>query len=348
MTATDTSALSTSETFTATVLGTPTVTAQTSAQSWQERKSFSLTLPASTFTDPQGQKLSYTATQSNGQALPSWLMFNPATETFSGTAPVSAQSLSIKVTATDTSVLAASETFSATVVPAAPTVTVQTANQSWQEAKPFSLKLAASTFTDPQGQALSYSATQSNGQALPGWLAFSPSTETFSGMAPATAQSLSIKVTATDTSGLTASETFTASVTAPAAKAGITVTTPTASQTWTDGQNVDLVLPGNTFTDALGSKMSFAAYEVSGTDVTSWLGFNPTTDEFIGKVPSNASGTAWLEVVATDAQHMSATDLFPVTFAAGSVHVGSASTGSAGTTQGVDVSHLTEMLAFHT
>ena len=347
VTATDTSALSTSETFAATVLGTPTVTAQTSAQSWQERKSFSLTLPASTFTDPQGQKLSYTATQSNGQALPGWLTFNPATETFGGTAPASAQSLSIKVTATDTSGLAASETFSATVRPGAPTVTAQTSNQSWQEAKAFSLKLASNTFTDPQAQTLSYSATQSNGQALPRWLAFSSSTETFSGMAPATAQSLSIKVTATDTSGLTASETFTASVIAPAAKTGITVTTPTASQTWTDGQNVDLVLPGNTFTDALGLKMSFAAYEVSGTDVTSWLRFNPTTDEFIGKVPSNASGTAWLEVVATDAQHMSATDLFPVTFAAGSVHVGSASTGSAGTTPGVDVSHLTEMLAFH-
>jgi len=347
VTATDTSALSASETFTATVLGAPTVTAQTPTQSWQERKTISLTLPASTFTDPQGQKLSYTATQSNGQALPSWLTFNSATETFSGTAPANAQSLSIKVTATDTSGLATSETFAAAVVPAAPTVMAQTANQSWQESKPFSFKLASNTFADPQGQTLSYSATQSNGQALPGWLAFSPSTETFSGLAPATAQSLSIKVTATDTSGLTASETFTASVTASPAKAGITVTVPTAAQTWTDGQNVDLVLPGNTFSDALGLKMSFAAYEVGGTDVTSWLRFNPATDEFVGKVPDSVSGTAWLEVVATDAQHMSATDLFPVTFVAGSAHVGSASTGAAGTTQSVDVPHLTELLAFH-
>ena len=211
VTATDTSALPTSETFTATVLGAPTVTAQTPTQSWQEGKPISFTLAANTFTDPQGQKLSYTASQSNGQALPSWLTFNPATETFSGTAPVTAQSLTIKVTATDTSGLAASETFAATVAPAAPTVTAQTSNQSWQEGKPFSLTLVASTFTDPQGQKLTYTASQSNGQALPSWLTFNRRERNLQRhSAPSTAQSLSFKVTATDTSGLDRSETFTA------------------------------------------------------------------------------------------------------------------------------------------
>ena len=109
---------------------------------------------------------------------------------------------------------------------------------------------------------------------------------------------------------------------APVVKPGITVSAPTVPQTWTDGQNADLVLPANTFTDALGLKMSFAAYELSGPNITSWLRFNPATDEFAGKVPANASGTAWLAVVASDAQHMSAVDMFPVTFVSGTAHVG--------------------------
>ena len=118
MTATDTSHLSATDTFSATVLGAPLVTAQTPNQTWTEGKAVSLALPANTFTDPQGEKLTYTATLANGQALPAWLSFNATTETFSGTAPTTAQSLSIKVTATDSSGLAASESFTASVQPA--------------------------------------------------------------------------------------------------------------------------------------------------------------------------------------------------------------------------------------
>lgn len=207
--------------------------------------------------------------------------------------------------------------------PSAPTVTDQTATQTWTEGQVINLQLPANTFTDPQGETLSYTATQANGQALPTWLTFNAATETFSGTAPSTVQSLSLKVTATDTSGLSSLETFAANVVAPAPKAGITVTDPTANQTWTDGQTVDLVLPGNTFTDALGLKMTFAAYEVSGTKVTSWLHFNSATDTFSGKVPGNEQGSVQLEVIATDADHATATDLFTVTFAAaGASHTG--------------------------
>lgn len=323
----------------------PVLAVQTANQAWIGGKAVSLALPSSTFTDPQHQTLRYSATLANGQPLPSWLGFNATTETFSGTAPSTAQSLSIKVTATDTSALSTSETFTAVVV-GAPTVTAQTPNQTWQEAAPVSLPLAANTFTDPQGQKLTYAASQSNGQALPGWLTFNPTNETFSGTAPTTVQSLTIKVTATDASGLSASETFTAGVAPPpAAKPGITVSAPTAPQTWTDGQNADLVLPGNTFTDALGLRMSFAAYEMAGPNITSWLRFNPATDELIGKVPGNASGTAWLAVVASDAQHMSAMDLFPVTFATGSAHVGVRQT--LAMAPSADPPHLANMLAFH-
>jgi hypothetical protein len=303
----------------------PVLASQTAAQTWPGGKAVSLTLPAGTFTDPQGQNLTYRAALASGQALPSWLTFNAATETFTGTAPTTAQTLSIVVTATDTSGLSATDAFSATIL-GTPVLTTATPNQAWTEGMAISLVLPTNTFTDPQGERMTYAATQSNGQALPSWLTLNAATETFTGTAPSTAENLGITVTATDSSGLSSSETFTAGVqpAAPAVRPGISVTAQTPNQTWIDGQAVNLVLPSNTFTDALGLKMTFVAYEEAGPNVTSWLRFNAATDDFYGTVPMTASGKVQLAVVAFDDRYMEAADVFTVTFAPASGHMSSA------------------------
>ena len=190
----------------------PVVTAQTAAQTWKLGQSVNFTLASGTFTDPQGSALTYSATLSNGAALPSWLSFNSKTGTFTGTVANSTTGLSISVTATDTSGLSGTETFSVSTPATAPTVTAQTAAQSWSTNQAINLALASNTFTDPQNETLTFTATQANGSALPAWLKFNGTTDTFSGTAPATATSLSLKVTATDTSGLSVSETFAAAV----------------------------------------------------------------------------------------------------------------------------------------
>jgi len=348
VTATDTIGLSASEIFVVSFgLSGPVVTTQTPNQSWREGQAISLVLPTSTFTDPTGERLVYTAAQANGQALPSWLRFNATMDTFSGTAPTAAQTVDIKVTATDTSGLSACDTFLATIL-GAPVVTTQTPNQTWTEGKAFSLVLPANTFADPQGESLVYTAAQENGQALPSWLQFNATTDTFSGTAPATAQTVDIKVTATDTSGLAASEGFAATVQAPAAQPGINVTNPTPNQTWTDGEAVAFTLPANTFTDALGLRMTFAAYEMSGPNVTSWLRFNPTTDELLGTVPITASGTVVLAVVATDSLRKTAEDLFSVTLApSSSGHTGFAAA-AFGVMQQADPAQVAALVAIHT
>ncbi len=208
VTATDTGGLSTSETFSVQIVtGAPTVTSQTSTQIFTPGKAANFTLAQNTFTDPQGETLTYKATLASGKALPSWLTFNTATGTFSGTAPSTSDPLSIQVTATDTSGLSASETFEV-IVDKAPKLTSQTATQTWKPGQTVSFSLASNTFTDPEGQTLTYSATQSNGSALPSWLTFNATTGTFSGVVPNTAAAFSIKVTATDPEGLAASETF--------------------------------------------------------------------------------------------------------------------------------------------
>ena len=297
----------------------PVVSQQTPAKAWLAGQAVALTLAAGTFADPQNEVLSYQAALAGGQALPGWLTFDATTETFSGTAPAAAQTLSIVVTATDTSGLSATETVSATVI-GAPVVAVATANQNWIEGKALSFVLPTATFSDPQNEALSCQATLSNGQALPGWLTFNAATETFTGTAPAAAaQVLDVAVTATDTSGLSVSESFNASV-APAAGHGagvavssaptasaqavtsakISVSVATSAQIWTDGQDESFVLPATTFVDLAGSKMIFAAYEGAGESVSSWLHFDAASNELYGTAPTGTSGTIQLEVVATN------------------------------------------------
>ena len=46
---------------------------------------FSYAFPANTFSDADSDTLTYTATQSDDSALPSWLTFTASTRTFSGT-----------------------------------------------------------------------------------------------------------------------------------------------------------------------------------------------------------------------------------------------------------------------
>ncbi|MHA6249028.1 malectin domain-containing carbohydrate-binding protein [Pontibacter sp. CAU 1760] len=62
-----------------------------------------------------GDVLTYTATKSDGSALPGWLQFNASTVAFSGTAPSSGTLLSVKVTATDKSNASVSATFTIAV-----------------------------------------------------------------------------------------------------------------------------------------------------------------------------------------------------------------------------------------
>jgi hypothetical protein len=220
-----TTLLSDGDTITADNVGTgsssvtaPVLTAQTATQTWKLGQAVDFVLSSTAFTDPQAEKLTYSATLSTGAALPSWLSFNAATGTFTGTVPNTAAGLSIKVTAADTSGLSSSETFSVLTPATAPELTAQTANQSWKTNQTVNLALPASTFTDPQAEKLTYTATQASSAALPSWLKFNATTDTFSGTAPSTASSLSLKVTATDTSGLSVSETFTATIAAAASQ----------------------------------------------------------------------------------------------------------------------------------
>ncbi len=209
----------------------PVVSTQTAAQTWVGGAKVSFALPANTFSDPQGQKLTFTATQSNGQALPSWLSFNAATDSFSGTAPITAATLGLKVTATDTSGLSVADSFIATVVPPGPVLANQTAAVKETSGTAFSFALPANTFTDAGSASLSYVASQLGGPNATGWLHFNGTTDTFSGTAPAgTSGTIQLQVVATDGNKLSATDRFSLSY-APSASSHLSVANMFASVT---------------------------------------------------------------------------------------------------------------------
>ena len=241
----------------------------------------SLPLPTNTFTDPTGEKLTYTATQAErpGAAeLADVQRSDGLVQRHRRRIP--RRPLDIKVTATDTSGLSVSDVF---VPPSwvAPAVTDQTPNQTWTEGKTFSLALPANTFTDPQGEALTYTATQQNGQALPGWLVFNATTERSAAPPRAPRRPWTSRSPRRTPAGWRRRRCSTPPCRRRRPPSRASRDGPTPSQSWTDGEAVALTLPANTFTDALGLKMTFAAYEISGPNVTSWLDFNPATDDAV-------------------------------------------------------------------
>jgi VCBS repeat-containing protein len=92
----------------------PTLETALVDQSATEGTEFSYAIASSSFADvDSGDTLTYTATQTGGAALPSWLNFDGDTQTFSGT-PTAEATLDITVTASDSTAMI-TDAFSLTV-----------------------------------------------------------------------------------------------------------------------------------------------------------------------------------------------------------------------------------------
>jgi hypothetical protein len=181
-----------------------------------EGTSYSYEMPSNTFEDvDSGDSLNYTAKQSNGSSLPSWLSFDPATRIFSGL-PSSSDvgSITIMITAIDGSGESITDTFVLSVnnTNSAPVLASPIADQTIYEDALYLFTFAENTFRDDDaafGDTLSYAAMMDDGSALPSWLSFNTGSRHFSGT-PTNADvgNYTIKVIAEDTLNLTAMDTF--------------------------------------------------------------------------------------------------------------------------------------------
>ncbi len=321
-----------------TVNHSPELSSMISDQQTLEDMPFSFNIPADAFTDVDaGDTLSYSATLSDDSALPAWLDFDAATQTFSGT-PTNNEvgALAVKVTASDGS-SSVSDIFTLDVINYndAPVLVSALSDQQTLEDVPFSFNIPADAFTDVDaGDTLSYSATLSDDSALPAWLDFDAATQTFSGT-PGNSEvgTLAVKVTASDGHRHVSDE-FTLTVTntndAPM------VTAALIDQQLTENHSFDFNLPANSFSDTdINDILNYSALMSDGSALPDWLSFNAETRTFSGTPRSGFVGELEVVVTATDSIGLSVSNSFRLSvisdknFIAGS-HLNDRITGSDG------------------
>jgi len=297
---------------------TPFLNNALSDQNATEKVAFSYQFNSTDFKDDDFQdKLTYSATLSNGAALPSWLSFDSATRTFSGTPGVNdAGTISVKVTASDGQATT-NDTFDIAIANnnIAPTVANVIPDQNATEDSAFSFQFASNTFNDADADPLTYTATLSNGSALPSWLSFNAATRTFSGT-PLNADvgTISVKVTANDNQGGTITDTF--DITTANTNDAPTVANLIPDKNATEDSAFSFQFASNTFNDVdVGDTLTYTSTLAGGGALPAWLSFNAATRTFSG-TPLNADvGTISVKVIANDGNGGTVFDTFDIVIA---------------------------------
>ncbi|MDD5058244.1 MAG: putative Ig domain-containing protein, partial [Sideroxydans sp.] len=209
------------------------------------------------------------------------------------------------------------------------------AGQTTQQDSLFGFTVPADTFTDSNvGDVLHYSATLADGSALPAWLSFDESTQTFSGI-PSNwdVGALAVSVTATDMGGLSVSSDFVIDVLnvndAPTleiplvdsvvqANIPFSFSVPSLEIPFGDSvvqanMSFSFGVPSNTFNDVdsiHGDILSYSATLAGGIALPAWLTFEPLTQTFSGTPTIGDAGNLEVIVTATDSGGLSANSSF--------------------------------------
>ncbi len=139
----------------------------------------------------------------------------------------------------DDSATASTMTIDVTAVNDAPKVATEIPDQAARAGTPFNYAFLANTFSDADGDTLTYRVTKADDAALPLWLTFTATTRTFWGTPQAAdVETVSVKVTASDDKGGSVSGTFEIDVSAsvPGAPTDLSATasgTTRINLTWT-------------------------------------------------------------------------------------------------------------------
>ncbi len=251
---------------------------------------YSFTVPAQTFTDEDvGDTLTYFATLSSDAPLPTWLNFNATTLQFLGTPQAGdAGSLSVKLSAADTLGAVTSTSFTLEVEHF-PRLHNPIPNQLAAVGQRYLYSVSTNSFSDEDGDQLTYRATKGDGSILPPWLGFVGSRIEFQGTPLASNKGeLSLKVIAEDPKGGSATSSFSLNV--------------------VDTLSEEIARVGGSFVytvpnDMIASPLGPVTYTVTlgdGSPLPTWLNYNPTTNVISGTPPSNTEGLYNVLVTADD------------------------------------------------
>jgi len=288
-----------SETFTITVPSSaPVLVNPVGSQLASAGIPFNFTFNTNTFYDVDSDPLTYST-----NALPSFLSFNNATKTFTGTPQLAdVGTYSITINAENPFGAIAPATFSLTVLGSShdiPPVLVRAIPDfSITSGIPFNTTFSSGTFEDTQNITLTYTTTLEGGAPLLPGLYFNASTLTFSGIVAAP-QVLRITVKATDTYGAFAINTFTLTV-IDGTKYPPVVLNPLPDASATVGTPFFMQVPTNTFQDLNGDSLTITVTQAGGLPLPEWLKWDATTLSFSGTPGSFDTNTYATRQVTID------------------------------------------------
>ncbi|MCD2515334.1 DUF4347 domain-containing protein [Massilia sp. G4R7] len=312
---------SVSDTFKLTVGNSaPVLSAPIAPKVVADNPAYTVSIPDTTFTDPDGDPLSYTVlvngldvTGANGTSA---FSFDPLTGKLTGDSTTANDTNLVEVRANDGSTTS-STTFALTFDRGNhPTSTAGTPvpEHTWTGAGDKQFQLPAGSFQlDKAGVAQTFKATLSDGTtALPAWLHFDEQTGTFSGNPPdGSAGKLNLLVTAFENGAATsATQPVVLNIVDPNDAPTLIGSQALGDKTHTDTSNFSFTF-GDLFDDADGpsADIAYSAKLADGSPLPSWLTFNAATHTFSG-VPTG--GTPYLNIVVTgtDAGGKSASSSF--------------------------------------
>ena len=289
---------------------------------------------AASFSDPDGDELTFQATSSDPGVVRALI---------SGTelilVPVAAGTATVTVTATDPGGLSATLNFEVTVGTAnrAPVAVGGIPDQSLTPGgSPVTLDVAAS-FSDPDGDALTFEATPSDSGVV---RALVSGTDLI--LIPVAIGTASVTVTATDPGGLSANQTF--EVTVGTANRAPTAVGSIPDQALVAGGSAATVDVSSYFTDPDRDVLTYAAISSDSGVVRVLVSENEAV-----LIPGPA-GTATITVTATDPAGLTAAQTFGVTVAAADDHgntEGAATTVSAPSTTDGELEIAGDVDYFH-
>ena len=245
------------------------------------------------FTDPDGDALTYTARSSNTRVAR--VLVSGSTITITA---VAKGRTTVTIMATDPEGLEATQTFQSMVPNRSPEAVGTIPDQTVEVNETATLD-ATRYFTDPDGDALTYTARSSNtGVAR---VSLSGSTVTITAVA---AGSATITVTASDPDGLTATQRASVAVTRPNRAPKPVGTIPDREVEAGSAAAVDV---GGYFTEPDGDALRYSA--TSSLPATARV----TVSGSVATVTGVAKGSATVTVTARDPEGLSATQTFRVT-----------------------------------
>ena len=260
-----------------------------------EDRPVSIVLDPALFTDVDGNALTITVRKSNGAVLPTWLTFNPVTNTLSGTPPANFNGTIALLVSVSDGTLTTVKPWSLTITPVndPPVARNDAYNAGTATHIVIPLSQLLANDTDVDGNPLTV-------VSVSGGLGFTAvldglgnvvidRTHTTSGVLKVGYVISDGTLTAGATLNLTVQSTNQAPVVDVIAPLHATEDTP-----------LNITLPALAFSDANGDTLTYSVRRAGGTALPAWLTFNAQTLQLTGTPPANFHGTLALQVLVSD------------------------------------------------